>query len=118
MKERRLSWKSRAEGVLRECLSSLPEDISAAMRRCPVELVGGRVDDEEKDLLGLFSGPAFAEMGSCPEIPRIRLYVDNLRDESGDDPDEFDILTRETLLHEIGHFLSLNEDDLEERGLG
>jgi predicted Zn-dependent protease with MMP-like domain len=48
----------------------------------------------------------------------IRLYIENLRDEAEDDPERFRREVRKTLLHELGHYLGLEEDDLEKRGLG
>jgi predicted Zn-dependent protease with MMP-like domain len=43
--------------------------------------------------------------------------VENLRDEAEDDPTRFRQEVRTTLLHEIGHFLGLDEDGLSDRGL-
>jgi predicted Zn-dependent protease with MMP-like domain len=70
-------------------------------------------------LLGLFVGPSFVEELSCddPMPPVIRLFVENLRDEAEDDPALFRQEVRTTLLHELGHYLGLDEDGLAERGL-
>ena len=46
-----------------------------------------------------------------------RVYVENLRDEAEDDPARFRREVRTTLLHELGHYLGLEEDELERRGL-
>jgi predicted Zn-dependent protease with MMP-like domain len=47
--------------------------------------------------------------------PGIRLFIENLRDEAGDDPSAFRQEVRTTLLHEIGHYLGMDEDDLAAR---
>ena len=47
----------------------------------------------------------------------IRLFIENLRDEAEDDPERFRQEVRTTLLHELGHYLGLDEDELERRNL-
>jgi len=73
---------------------------------------------DEEDLLGLFIGVPIGEEGADAELaPEIRLFVGNLRDEADGDEATFRQEVRITLLHEIGHYLGLDEDDLELRGL-
>ncbi len=70
------------------------------------------------DLLGLFVGPDFAseeDHGSLP--PRIILYLESLWDYSEADEAIFRTEVRTTYLHELGHYLGLDEDEVEERGL-
>jgi predicted Zn-dependent protease with MMP-like domain len=48
------------------------------------------------------------------------LFLENLWlmiEEEGGDERDFRFEVRTTLLHELGHYLGLNEEDLEERGL-
>jgi predicted Zn-dependent protease with MMP-like domain len=75
--------------------------------------------DDQDDLLGLFVGSAYAdsqnERDTLPSA--IRLYIENIRDEAEDDPKRFRHEVRKTLLHELGHYLGLEEDDLDKRGL-
>ena len=47
----------------------------------------------------------------------IHLYIENLRDEAQDSPARFRQEVRTTLLHEIGHYLGLDEQALARRGL-
>jgi len=72
------------------------------------------------DLLGYFSGASLLERShSDPwsQLPgTIVLFRRNLARRSAD-RDELIEQLRITLFHEVGHFLGLNEDDLEERGL-
>jgi len=76
-------------------------------------------DGDEESLLGLFIGAALSEEPADTELsPEIRLFVENIRDEVNGDETDFCHEVRITLLHEIGHYLGLDEDSLEFRGLG
>ncbi len=72
------------------------------------------------DLLGCFHGASLMERSlhdPWSQIPgEITLYKGNLSRLANDRQELLDQL-RITLLHEIGHFLGLDEDDLEDRGL-
>ena len=76
-------------------------------------------DGVEADTLGLFVGDAFAEAGqtSCPLPPEIILFVENLWDAAEQTEENFREEIRKTYLHELGHYLGLDEDELTERGL-
>ena len=75
-------------------------------------------DGDEENLLGLFIGVPLCEEGAEVEVsPEIRLFVENIRDEADGDETAFRHEVRTTLLHEIGHYLGLDEDGLELRGL-
>ena len=52
-----------------------------------------------------------------PLPPQIILFLENLWDFSESDEEIFLDEVHTTLLHELGHYLGLGEDDLEERGL-
>ncbi len=71
------------------------------------------------DLLGLFTGVAFPDGIAVSQQlpPEILLFVDNLRREAGGREDVFREEVRRTLLHEIGHYLGLDEDALLARDL-
>ncbi len=72
--------------------------------------------------LGLFSGPTHEErtgpaLGPAPT--RIVLYAANLAAFADpNDPEELEGEVEVTLLHEIGHYFGLDEDQLEALGLG
>jgi predicted Zn-dependent protease with MMP-like domain len=75
-------------------------------------------DGIEWDTLGLFVGPAFAEEGHGSPMPsQIILYLDNIWDEADSDEEIFQEEVRTTFLHELGHYLGLDEDGLFDRGL-
>jgi predicted Zn-dependent protease with MMP-like domain len=73
----------------------------------------------EPDTLGLFVGNEFPEEESStsPMPPQIILYLDNLWDQAGGQDDLFREEVRITFLHELGHYLGLDEEDLAQRGL-
>ena len=73
----------------------------------------------EPDTLGLFVGDPFAEAArtSSPLPPEIILYLENLWDLAEEDEEIFREEVRATYLHELGHYLGLDEDELTERGL-
>ena len=76
-------------------------------------------DGIEADSLGLFTGPAFGdeEQSASPLPPQIILYLENLWDFADADEEIFLEEVHTTYLHELGHYLGLDEDDLFERGL-
>jgi len=75
-------------------------------------------DGDEENLLGLFIGAAFGEeIADGEPSPEIRLFLQNILDEVGGEETAFIREIRTTLLHEIGHYLGLDEDSLELRGL-
>jgi predicted Zn-dependent protease with MMP-like domain len=96
----------------------LPGDIRSIVERVPVFLerrpdaedVAGGV---EPDTLGIYDegAPAYP-------TPRIRIWLENVWDAAEGDLAVFRGEVRPTLLHEIGHLLGWDEQDLEERGLG
>ena len=73
----------------------------------------------EPDLLGLFEGASRLEADplSSEPPPRIILYLDNLWDLAEGDPATFAEEVRTTYLHELGHYLGFDEDDLTLRNL-
>jgi predicted Zn-dependent protease with MMP-like domain len=77
------------------------------------------MDGIEPDTLGLFVGSAFAEeeITASPMPPQIMLFLENIWDQAEEDEDAFRMEVRTTYLHELGHYLGLDEEDLIERGL-
>ena len=71
------------------------------------------------DILGLFTGSAHGTELSHdnPAPPQILLYLENLWDFAEQDVDAFREETRITYLHELGHYLGWDEDQLTARGL-
>jgi predicted Zn-dependent protease with MMP-like domain len=73
----------------------------------------------EPDILGLFTGTPHGEelTADQPAPPQILLYLDSLWDFAGEDVDSFKEEVRLTYLHELGHFLGWDEDEVAARGL-
>lgn len=73
----------------------------------------------DPDLLGLFVGPALGESegDASPLPPQIILFLENIWDMAEGDEEFYREEIRTTYLHELGHYLGLDEVDLEERGL-
>lgn len=105
-----------------ETLAGLPPDLKTRAGGVPVtyERVPSQaiVDDGfEPDILGLFVGSEFADQEHATLPPQIFLYLENIWDMVEGDEEEFRFEVRTTLMHELGHYLGLDEDDLDERGL-
>jgi predicted Zn-dependent protease with MMP-like domain len=123
----RLDWKklhTLAREEVQATLGALPAPLRKRAQGLPVTFerlpnAAQRRDGIEPDTLGLFVGPEFAEEESTtlPLPPRIILYLENLWDMAEADEGVFREEVHTTYLHELGHYLGLNEDDLFERGL-
>ena len=69
------------------------------------------------DTLGLFVGPDFVEEGGVPMPSQIILFLGNLWEFAGEEEQYFREEVRTTFLHELGHYLGLDEEGLAERGV-
>jgi predicted Zn-dependent protease with MMP-like domain len=113
-----------ADREVARALAALPSGIRTAASRCRVDCVLmaeviAAGEDLEDDLLGLFEGCSLAdpEAEAPVQLPRIRLFLDNLWDYAGGSPRVFRDEVRLTFLHELGHYLGLDEDEVERMGL-
>ena len=103
----------------------LPREMARRAAEVPVVMLPRptkamvRDDGIDPDLLGLFVGPNCAEgvESGDPLPPEILLFLENLWDYAEGDEDLFREEVRVTYYHELGHYLGLEEDDLEDRGL-
>lgn len=115
--------QARAQREVDRVRRSLPKPLRERARELPVtyerqpndRLVAEGI---ERDTLGLFVGPAFAEEGHGSPMPsQIILYLENIWDQADTDLELFAEEVRTTFLHELGHYLGLDEDGLFDRGL-
>lgn len=109
-----------ADEEIRALVNALPRELRAKIRSIPIQCLPRPTREQvrcgvESDLLGLFEGPAFAEEANDPVPPTVFLFLENISDEAGHDPEIFREEVRRTLLHEVGHYLGLDEDDLFDR---
>ncbi|MCW5551142.1 MAG: metallopeptidase family protein [Verrucomicrobiae bacterium] len=103
-------------------LAALPAPLREQARKLPVTFErqpNRELQDDgiEPDTLGLFVGPEFAHESDVPMPPQIILFLENLWAFAEGVEDIFVEEVHTTLLHELGHYLGLDEDDLTERGL-
>ena len=111
-----------ADEELKSLVKVLPQDIQDAANKVAVsfeEKPGqGAFDDElEGDELGLFEGPSAADEAGIEELPRIRLFLANLWDWVGEEEQDYRDEVGTTFLHELGHYLGWDEEEVAERGL-
>ena len=108
-----------AEDEVSAVLAALPKPLAERARQLPVLFARkpDPDDGQEEDLLGLFIGFELADEGYETLPPQIVLFLENLWDEAGNNERAFRDEVRITYLHELGHYLGLDEDDLFERGL-
>lgn len=116
--------ESIAQRVVRVTLHRLPEPIRKATKACRVELAWLAASrpsepDLEDDVLGLFEGASLADAApdSAESLPRIRLFLDSIWEYVGGDSALFREEVRVTLLHELGHFLGYDEQQVADLGL-
>lgn len=85
------------------------------------ELLDEMEIDEPGSLLGLYQGTPLNERGwgYGNQLPdKITLYQDTIEDECDGDEDEIVVAIGETLIHELGHYFGMSEEeimDIEER---
>ena len=110
--------------IVRRVIAELPPDLRTLAEQVPVYCEWEMAEHwfEEgvaDDSMGLFSGPALNEPTDpdCLESPSITFFLTELWDYCGEDLPTFDEEVRITYIHEFGHYLGLDESELESRGL-
>ena len=103
-------------------LAALPEPLRARAETLPVTFerrpsVELQADGIEPDTLGLFVGAGFVEENEVPMPSQIILFLENIWNVAETDEQVFRKEVRTTFLHELGHYLGFDEDELTERGL-
>ena len=113
-----------AQAEVRATLEALPDELRE--HALPLPVVYERVPSAEmldevvqEDTRGLFVGEAFpdGEGGPSPLPPQIFLFLENLWDFAEGDEETYLDEVHITYIHELGHELGLNEEELEARGL-
>lgn len=110
----------RAEAEVARLQAALPSPVRLLAERVPVLFHDWPPEDAPgEDLLGLFVGYDYGGEGEGvdPAVTRIELYLENLWNSVEGDPEDFVEEVGITYLHELGHYLGWDEDDLEVRGL-
>lgn len=93
------------------------QSLPVLFEKCPgTSLIA---DGIEADTLGLFEGSSLRDSeGGASLPPHIILFLDNIRESTEPDEALYRKEIRTTYLHELGHYLGLEEDDMESRSLG
>jgi predicted Zn-dependent protease with MMP-like domain len=111
-----------ASAEVEATVAVLPKPLRERAEKLPVTFdrqpnAGLQADGIEPDTLGLFTGADFVEEESVSLPPQIILFLENLWDAANEDERTFKEEVRTTFLHELGHYLGLDEGGLIERGL-
>ena len=114
-----------ARSVVTTAERRLPADVRVAAGQVPVcfEAVPNEdilAEGWEPDLLGLFVGHEHGAELRSDEValpPQILLFLDNLWDYAEGDEAVYRDEVRLTYLHELGHYLGWDEDEVARRGL-
>ncbi len=116
------------DAVVEEALESLPEQIRSYLSNVAIAVEDRPSEDDLRasdpplspSILGIFRGAPYGQKGSMDpwsHFPSsIVLYQRNLERFARDRKDLVEQIGI-TLIHEVGHFLGLDEEDLWERGL-
>lgn len=116
-----------AEAGVQDAVAALPQTVRAASAECPVFFTTTETwvpppcgaEDHDGDVLGLFTGssrmdPPPADPG---DSPKITLFLDVLWDWCEEDEAAFREECATTWLHELGHYLGWDEEEVAARGL-
>ncbi len=113
-----------AEQVVAAAQRRLPPEVREAAASVPVcyePAPNDAILEEgwEPDILGLFVGRAHDEeiSGADPLPPQILLFLENLWDYAEGDQQIYRDEVRLTYLHELGHYLGWDEEEVARRGL-
>jgi predicted Zn-dependent protease with MMP-like domain len=111
------------EKLVAEALATIPRRFKAAMQNVvivvedePSAALLREMDIEPPDtLLGLYQGTPLTERGwgYGNTLPDRVLIFQGPHERSAADPDDLVISIGETLIHEIGHYFGMSEDEIE-----
>ena len=121
--------RDRFERLVAEALDDIPPPFRQRMENLAVvvedepsaELLDELEIEPPDTVLGLYQGVPLTERqwGHGNSLPdRITLFQRTIEEECEDDEDEIVVAIGETLIHELGHYFGLSEDeimDIEER---
>lgn len=111
--------------LVEEAIDTIPLKFARQVRNLAVvvedeaseELLDELELDDPRDLLGLYQGTPLNERGFgygnvLPD--RITLFQRSIEDECDDDEEEIVVAIGETLIHELGHYFGMSEEQIME----
>ncbi len=102
-----------AQKVVEETIAEMPPEVAAEARQVPVLFEEEFAEDPE--IMGLYGN---FESGEISEANGpITLYLGAIAAFCDEEGEDFASEVRITYIHELGHHIGFDEDDLEERGL-
>lgn len=115
--------RAQFERLVTEAVSTIPRRFRDEMQNITIVVEDEPSDDlldemdvpDEETLFGLYQGTPLTERGwaygnALPD--RIVLYQWPI-EEASDDEDDLVVAIGETLIHEVGHYFGLSEDEIE-----
>ena len=114
-----LPWEvlfDRADKTIKSTIVTLPAPIREHAEKVATLLEKWPHDESDSDMLGQFHG--FEENHISETLGPIFIFIGPIYELCQEENLRFEDEVRLTYLHELGHFLGLDEDELDERGLG
>lgn len=115
--------------LVEEAIDTIPRKFARQVRNVAIviedeaspELLEEMELEHPRELLGLYQGTPLNERGwaygnALPD--RITLFQRSIEDDSANDEDEIVVAIGETLIHELGHYFGMSEEqimDIEDR---
>jgi predicted Zn-dependent protease with MMP-like domain len=113
------------EKLVETALATIPQNFRDAIANVAIvvedepspELLDEMDMDPNDTLLGLYQGTPLPERGSThgntlPDV--VTLFQGPIEEEADGDPEQIVFEIGETLIHELGHYFGLSEDEIEE----
>ena len=111
--------------LVEEAIDTIPLKFAREVRNLAIvvedrpsdELLDEMNIDEPRDLLGLYQGTPLNERGwgygnTLPD--RITLFQLSIEDDCNDDENDIIVAIGETLIHELGHYFGMTEEEIME----
>lgn len=115
--------------LVEDAIETIPRKFARQVRNVAIvieeeasaELLDEMDMDDPRELLGLYQGTPLNERGwaygnALPD--RITLFQKSIEDDAAGDEEEIIVAIGETLIHELGHYFGMSEEqimDIEER---
>jgi predicted Zn-dependent protease with MMP-like domain len=116
--------RAKFEAIVADALGSIPDDFRDAMRNIAIvvedepsrQLLREMEIDPPDSLFGLYQGTPLTERGwdYGNTLPDRILLFQGPHEREAEDEDDLVVSVGETLIHEIGHYFGMSEEEIEE----